>query len=512
MDSTKFSRVALRGLLICVLFGGSVVAARADEPKRAAEALAVQIDQMIAARWRSANVQPSERSSDAEFIRRIYLDVTGSIPPVADVRAFLKDESPNKRRQVIERLLAGPGYVSYSATNWRRLIAPDAENDPNRQAAALALEHWLQRQFAENVSFDQTVRTLLTWPVNGTLGEDSDPAAPSPGLFYFQRTDKPDELAAATTRLFLGLRLECAQCHNHPFARWSREQFWSQAAFFTGLVQKEKTSRTIEIPGTTLRVRAKFLDGSEPAENADARRALADWVVAPANRYFARAAVNRVWEQYFGVGLVDPVDDLIVENKPSHPELLDALAKAFVDSGCDIKTIVRAVQLSNTYQLSSLPADAAEPADPRLFSRMNVKALTPEQAFASLMTATAYRGRDLDAARARFLARMTRGEQRLDGQASIPQVLAMMNGELLQSALRTEGDNTLGAIGASPFLDSGAKVEALFLAALGRPPVPGEKERCAAFLEAGKAAGRGDKALADIFWALLNSAEFLHNH
>ena len=206
------------------------------------------------------------------------------------------------------------------------------------------------------------------------------------------------------------------------------------------------------------------------------------------------------------------MDDLIVENKPSHPELLDALAQAFVESGCDIKSIVRAVLLSSTYQLSSLPAAAAEPAEPRLFSRMNVKALTPEQAFASLMTATAYRGRDLEAARARFLSRMTRGEQRLEGQASIPQVLAMMNGDLLQSALRTEGDNTLGAVAASPFLDAGGKIEALFLAALGRPPVPGERERCAAFLEAGKAAGRSDKALADVFWALLNSAEFLHNH
>ena len=178
MDIIATYRVALCGLLVCALFGGNSAATRADEPKRAADTLSAQIDQLIAARWQTAHVQPSERSSDAEFIRRIYLDVTGSIPQVAEVRAFLKDESPNKRRQpLIERLLAGPGYVSYSASNWRRLIAPDAENDPNRQAAALALEKWLQRQFAENVGFDKTVRALLTWPVNGTLGEDSDPAA-----------------------------------------------------------------------------------------------------------------------------------------------------------------------------------------------------------------------------------------------------------------------------------------------------------------------------------------------
>jgi Protein of unknown function (DUF1549)/Protein of unknown function (DUF1553) len=504
------TRLCLVLFYICS-WGQSSISAAA-EPTSSADELAAQIDKLVLARWRQAQVQPSARSSDAEFIRRIYLDVTGSIPPVAEVRTFLADPSPSKRRQLIERLLGGPGFVSHSAANWRRLIAPDAENDPNRQAASIALEKWLQKQFAANVGLDRIVRSILTWPLDENNLEGADPAAPSPRLFYFGRTGKPDELAAATTRLFLGVRLECAQCHNHPFASWSREQFWSQAAFFTGLEKTDKDARWIEIPGTSQKARARFLDGSEPPGTGDVRPFLADWVVAPTNPFFGRAAVNRVWEQFFGIGLVDPVDDLTAENKPSHPELLEALARAFVENGYDLKLIVRAVLLTNVYQLSSLPVDSAEPGEPRLFSRMNVKALTPEQAFDSLLAATAYRGRDLQALRGRFLARMTRGEQRLDGQASIPQVLAMMNGELLQSALRTEGDNTLAAVAGSPFLDAGGKIEALYLAALARPPRPAEKARCAEYVQVGRVNGKGDNALADVFWALLNSAEFLHNH
>jgi hypothetical protein len=485
--------------------------APAAEPTTAADALAAQIDKQIAARWRQAGIRPASPSSDAEFVRRIYLDVTGVIPTVAQVRIFLADPSMDKRRRLIERLVDGPGFVRHRAAEWRRLIAPDAENDPNRQAAAAALEKWLQRQFAQNIGFDRTVRSILTWPMDENLIEGEDPAAPSPRLFYQGRTKKPEELAAATTRLFLGVRLECSQCHNHPFAKWTREQFWNQAAFFTTPDKNGNGHSTIAIPGTSQQARARFLDGAVPLAGSDARRTLAEWVVSPTNRYFARAAVNRLWEQFFGVGLVDPVDDLIAENPPSHPELLDTLAQAFVDNGCDIRMIVRAILLSNTYQLSSLSLDAGELPDPRLFSHMNVKALSPEQAFDSLLVATGYRGRDLQAMRGRFLARMTRGEQRLEGQSSIPQVLGMMNGDFLQAALRPEGEHTLGALLASPFQNADGDLEILFLAALGRQPSVGEKSRCHLYRKTALAEGRGEKALSDIFWALLNSAEFLHN-
>jgi hypothetical protein len=501
----------LRTLAACLALLGLVPCAGAASPDPAR--LAARIDEFLAARWAEAGVTPAPRSDDAEFLRRAYLDLTGKVPPVAEVRRFLAERSPDRRRALVERLLTGPGYVSHFAATWRRLLAPDAENDPVRQAAVVPLEQWLQRQFADNAGLDRITRAVLTWPLDETRPAATDPAAPSPRLFYLGREDKPDELAAATTRLFLGVRLECAQCHDHPFARWKREQFWGQAAFFTGLRRPERATRTLAIPGTSRTAQARFLDGTDlPDGRGDARARLADWITAPGNPFFARAAVNRLWDHFFGIGLVDPVDDLGGDNKPSHPELLDELARGFVAADYDLKVLVRAIVLSDAYQRTSVVSGQGESSDPRLFSRMNVKALTPEQTVDSLLVATGYRGRDLPRLRTQFLGRLTRSERRLEGQASIPQVLALMNGELLDAALRPDSDNTLGAVAASPFPDTAGKVETLFRAALGRPPRPAEQARLVRYVEDGAAAGHGDRALGDVFWALLNSAEFLHNH
>ncbi len=499
----------LRMLAACAAALGLAPGARTAGPPPDPARLAARIDELVAARWTKAGVRPTPRSDDTEFLRRAHLDLTGRIPPAGEVRRFLAERAGDKRRALVERLLAGPGYVRHSAANWRMLLAPDAENDPGRQAAVTALEEWLQQQFADNVGLDRIARAVLTWPLDETRPGRADPAAPSPRLFYLGREEKPDELAAATSRLFLGVRLECAQCHDHPFAAWTRDQFWSQAAFFTALRRPEEASRGLTIPGTSRRAPARFLDGKEPpGGRGDPRTQLADWVTTPGNPFFARAAVNRLWDHFFGVGLVHPVDDLIEENRPSHPELLDELARAFTAGRSDLKLITRAIVLSETYQRSSVWTGPGEPPDPRLFSRMNVKALTPEQAVDSLLVATGYRGADLPRLRAQLLSRLSRGEQRLEGQASIPQVLALMNGGLLDAALRPDGDNALAAIAASPFLDTAGKVEALFLAALARPPRPEERARLVKYVTA----SRSERALGDVFWALLNSAEFLHNH
>ncbi len=403
---------------------------------------------------------------------------------------------------------------------------PTAENQVGREAAVLALEKWLQKQFADNVGLDRLARELLTFSLDETRPGRVDPAEPSPRMFYAGREEKPDELAASMTRLFLGVRLECAQCHDHPFVRWKRQDFWSQAAFFTSLRRPAAATRALTIPGTERTVRARFLDGQAlPDGKGDGRPVLADWLTNSENPFFARAAVNRLWGQFFGVGLVDPVDDMTEENKPSHPELLDELARAFVVNRFDRKVVIRAIVLSDAYQRSSVlnlapkgrqsidqgvsPGLGAAPPDPRLFSRMNVKSLTPEQVYDSLIEATGYRGREIARQRAQLLTRFPGVEQVLEGQTGIPQALALMNGDLLTSALRLDGDNTLSAVVNSPFLDTAGQVETLFLAALGRPPRPGEKARMVAHVEKSSAKGI---ALSDVFWALLNSAEFVHNH
>jgi len=493
-------------LLLCALSSASAADA-SDETRK----LSARIDHLLATRWTDERVKSVPRSDDAEFLRRAYLDLTGKVPPVSEVRRFLADRSPDKRRELVERLLHGPGYITHFSAIWRELLVLDPEADAGRQTALADLEKWLQKQFAGNAPYDRMVRSLLTLPLNeprtppGPDGEE-----PAPRLFYLGRENKPEELAAGSTRVFLGIRLECAQCHNHPHAKWTREHFWTQAAFFANLKNPSADNRELAIPGTEKKVVARFLDGTIVADGrADPRAALADWITAPKNPYFARAAANRLWAHFFGVGLVDPVDDMTSENPPSHPELLDELARGFVTSGYDFKFLIRAIMRTDAYQLTSVETRPAPLPDARLFSRMNVKALGPAELFDSIIEATAYRSADLPRQRARLLVRFPRTERRLEGQSSIPQALALMNGELLAAATRLDGDNTLGAVVASPFLDTAGKIETLYLAALGRTPRAEEKTRLVKFV---RDAANSDRALADVFWALLNSAEFIHNH
>ncbi|MBL8798434.1 MAG: DUF1553 domain-containing protein [Planctomycetia bacterium] len=497
----------LASLALTLLAGPAFAAEPSDGPRK----LAGRIDRLLAARWTDERVVPVGRSEDAEFLRRAYLDLTGKIPPVGVVRCFLADPAPDKRRVLIERLLDGPGYVTHFSALWRELLVLDPDADSGRQAALADLERWLHRQFAANVPYDRLARELLTLSLEAARPKaGAEPLLPTPRLFYLGREEKPEELAAGMTRVFLGIRLECAQCHNHPHAKWTREHFWSQAALFAGLNAPE-VRRELMIPGTEQKVAARFLDGSAlPAASIDPRAALADWMTAPRNPFFARAAVNRLWEHFFGIGIVDPVDDMTTENEPSHPELLAELATAFEQARYDLKFLIRALMLSDAYQLTSVESRTPPPSDARFFSRMNVKALRPAEVFDSIIEATGYRPADLARQRARLLARFPRVDRRLEGQGSIPQALALMNGELLTAATRPGGDHTLGAVLASPFLDTEAKIETLFLAALGRPPRAAERDRLVRFIA--DAGDNRERAFGDVLWALLNSAEFIHNH
>jgi hypothetical protein len=203
---------------------------------------------------------------------------------------------------------------------------------------------------------------------------------------------------------------------------------------------------------------------------------------------------------------------MTTENPPSHPELLDELAGAFIDSGYDFKAIIRAIMLADAYQLTSVETRSGTSPAPQLFSRMNVKTLKPSQVFDSLIEATGYRSAELPRLRTRLLTRFPRNDRSLEAQSSIPQALALMNGELLAAATRLEGNNTLSAVIASPFSDTSGRIETLYLAALGRAPRAEEKDRLVKYVTKGGPSGNPDRALADVFWALLNSAEFIHNH
>lgn len=505
-----------------------------------AQVVSARIDQFIAAGWKDKGAAPAKPADDAEFLRRVYLDVAGRIPTVSEARAFLEDKSPDKRALLLERLLDSPQYVNHFTNTWRALLLPQANNqrflDPGFTA-------WLSKQFRDNERFDRMVASLLIAPVafnnrNPRQQPFNQFGQSSPLAFYQANEQKPENLAASTSRIFMGVKLECAQCHDHPFAKYTRKQFWELAAFFAGIrgqgqngfftaVEDRAEQHEIKIPGTEKLVKARFLDGTEPQwkKEANSRATLADWLTSSANPYFARNAVNRTWAHFFGIGIIEPVDEPGDEHPASHPELLDELSQQFVSHQFDMKFLIRSIVLSKTYQLSSAAPDG-KAAEPQAFARMAVKGLTPEQLFDSLVLATGFREQaqpnqraffqQQGGTRGEFLTKFAAQEKRTEFETSILQALTLMNGKFVGDA--TDGANLentqmLASVVDFPLFDTHAKrIEALYLATLSRQPRAEELDRLVKYVESGGAKKNEKTALADVFWALLNSTEFILNH
>src|SRR5262249_20391132 len=349
---------------------------------------------------------------------------------------------------------------------------------------------------------------------------------------------KPENLGAAVSRLFLGVRLECAQCHDHPFAPYTKEQFWEFAAFFAELnplpnirpstngPQSPQAERNrLTIPNTTQEVVPKFFDGTDPNWQPDRspRQELADWLTSPNNPYFAKNLANRTWAHFFGLGIIDPVDEPRDDNPASHPALLEELAREFAAGKFDNRLLIRAITRSKAYQLTSKMTHPTQ-ADGRRFARMNLKGMTPSQLFDTLVVTTGYRepanfrnnqfagiNRTGDP-RSQFLTRFASNEKRTETNTTILQALMMMNGEFIGTQTDLERSEVLGAIADMPGWTTQQKVEALFLTSLSRRPTPEEMEKFSSYVDRGGANGDKKKALADVFWVLLNSPEFLFNH
>jgi len=522
---------------------------RADAPGKSpptkqkaldAAALAARIDAHIEKKWRDNKVTPAADATDAEFLRRAYLDIAGRIPHVSEVHKFLADKGPAKRRRAVERLLDSHGYVNNFVNVWRDLMIPQANNQL-AQAFSPQMESWLNSKLRNNVPYDKMVRQLLTAdPIGNVVRRGRgiiDPDERTVVAFYQANELKPENLAATTSRLFLGVRLECAQCHDHPFNAFTRQQFWEYAAFFAGIQPFQQQQRRVQparfdprvreikIPNTQRTVKATFLDGKTPkwADDVDPRATLADWLTSPDNPYFARAAVNYLWAHLFGFGISDPVDDPKEDNPPSHPELLDELARQFALNGYDLKYLIKALTLSKAYQLTSRMSHPTQQ-DPRLFARMSVKGLSPEQLYDSLVMATGYK--DPALAFSRGFGRQRFGgiqgefrnkfanyaDRRTEFQTSILQALSMMNGSFVGDVTSLTRSETLAAVVDSPFMDTEGRLNALFLAALARPMRPAERSRLVRYVDSGGPSGDAGKALRDVYWSLLNSSEFILNH
>ncbi|QJW93736.1 DUF1549 domain-containing protein [Frigoriglobus tundricola] len=498
-----------------VVAGSGPAPAAAPRPDPAA--LAARIDRHLAAAWAEARITPAESSDDAAFLRRATLDLTGRVPSVAEVNAFLGDTRRDKRARLIERLTGTAASARHLAVVWRKTWLPQTET---LAAMADGTDEWLAVQLRQNAPYDRIVRDLLVAPA---ARPGSGP--PVPRAFLALNEGKPDNLAASAARAFLGVNLDCAQCHDHPFARWTRDQFWQTAAFFarpTPAGGGKPARLEVKVLNTDRAVGPRLLTDApvswpETLEEDTGRRVFAGWLTAADNPYFARNAVNRLWAQFFGTGLVEPLDDLSGENPASVPPLLDDLTRAFVSSGYDLALLTRAIVLSRAYQLSSLAPAGAGASGPRLFSRAAVRGLTGEQLYDSLRVAAGFAPLrpDLDppavlGERSRFAAQFY-VERPGSAQRSILQSLSLMNGGTTAALTDPQAAPTLAGVAGAPFLDTAGQVDALFLAALGRTPTASES---AAFVKYAEAAEPKDrpKRLADIFWALLNSAEFSTNH
>lgn len=513
---------------------------------RGAAELAALIDEHADQALADAKVPASPSAGDGEFLRRVYLDVVGRIPSRAEAQAFLDDKEPKKRAHVIDKLLADPAYGHYWARQWRdRVAVPVAAGEDLGGRHSQAFHQWLAEEFNKNRPWDEIVRTIIA-----AEGEAA------PVAFVRQCMDdgqpRAAKLAASVSRRFLGVQLQCAECHDHPFTTWKQDDFWGLAAFFsrTASVGKTRTEMRVGIydtasgppktrfglkplerkdggavvlpedagPRAGTVVGAKFLAGKsvELDGTAPARPVLADWVTARDNPFFARAAVNRLWAQLFGVGLVDPVDSLDADNLPSHPELFDALAGELVASGYDLKQMLKGMLLSRAYQRThqALPGNKH---DRRLLSHATIKVVPPETFFDCLVSASggdlskpnaalATTGRPLRgspfAGRGEFLKLFATAS--IDGAAAdythgIPQTLALLNDALTNNPTRLV-DQLAREKG-----DAETTVAQIYLAVLSRRPSAEESKLIQEFLQR-QPAGAG--AYQAVWWALVNSPEF----
>jgi hypothetical protein len=330
----------------------------------------------------------------------------------------------------------------------------------------------------------------------------------------------PARLAAGTSRMFLGVQIDCAQCHDHPFTKWSQKDFWSYAAVFAqvsavpdpdgGMLPRveDGAARPVTVKDTSEVVDARFLGSPGPVSgNVTRRAALAEWLTAPENPYFARAGVNRLWAVLFGYGLVHPIDDFGDHNAASHPEVLSLLTEDFSRHGYDVRRLLRILANTQAYQRTSRGEGTV---DPRLYARKAVRPLTPRQLHASLRTAAGLLpSPEADPEARQFVDRFDVAGSRVEYSAGIPQALLMMNGAVVAALTDPKQSRLISGAADSPFFTDEERVESLFLATLGRPPRADEIERCREYL--GKASDKRE-GLSDVLWALLNGPEFALNH
>lgn len=521
----------------------------------AAAELRSVIDEHVRAVWQREKITPARAATDAEFLRRVYLDLCGSVPTYDETVSFLSDAAPNKRAALVDRLLDDPRYAQHQADVWDLLLftrnPPGFDTDKRD-----GIQTWLRKQFANNTPYDEIARAILR--AEGNTLDDGPP------MFYVQYRNQPEDANEAISQIFLGVQLQCARCHDHPFETWKQTDFYGMAAFFARLevvsVGKannltkyaigEKNSGDIlftgpakdQTPGNKGEpLKPKYLLGElldEPAVPKDFKEAkfeankpppppkfsrkdqLAAWITQPDNPYFARAIANRVWAQYLGRGLVHPVDNMSPANQPSHPELLDALAQALLAHKFDLKWYVRELVNSQTYQLSS--AGGVGEQFPQRFEAARVRPLSAEELAEAWRIGTGYaiveekspkkngptgRFRPLESGyMLRFFGQPNSGTG--DFQGGLQEQLYLNNGPLRN--LLVTGEGGLLAALADDKTPVEARVERLYVSLLNRRPNESETQRLVEYVSV--KSPKPDERWSEAVWVLMTCSEFRFNH
>jgi Protein of unknown function (DUF1549)/Protein of unknown function (DUF1553) len=525
--------ILLIGIAPNLALGQSTTAVKSQGSTADSKALAERIDTIINRRLVQENIKAGAKAEDADLCRRLHIDLTGRIPTLLHVRDFLDNDSPTKLEERVDELLAGPQFAANFAHYYRSVMLAGS-NNVQAQQFQFQFEGWLRNRLSANTGFDKIAHEVIA-AQTFNQGPVVNQGGFNPSAFYFVNENKAENLAGATARVFLGVRIECAQCHKHPFAKWTRQQFWEFAAFFADVQNRQPKKdakdavqlniREIKIPDTDKVVQAKFATGEEPEwkEGVLSRAVLADWTVAPKNPYFARASVDHIWQYFFGVSLTEPVFEPTDDSPPAHPELLEELANAFIASGYDIKFLVRAIVLSNAYQRVSVALSPASNEEIQFFAKMPVRGMMPEQLYDSFAEATDSRqdanyeeqvnqfNRGLpDTPRQLFLGKFTSQDKRIETQTSILQALYLMNGKFLTDRVKLENNEALRTVATAP-MKHARRVETLYLMVLSRLPRPEETSQLVRYIESGGGTGDTRQAVADVYWALLNSSEFMLN-
>ena len=490
------------------------------------------IDTLVNEKMQRLHLLPSELATDAEFLRRVSLDLTGLPPAPEEVRAFVNDKAENrkKRSAMIDKLMARPEFVNHWSVKWGDLLQVNRTKLGDK--GMWSFRDWIREALAENKPYDKMVRELVT--AKGSTFQN-------PPANFLRFTKEPKLAMETTTQLFLGVRMVCAQCHDHPFEKWTQNQYFSLAAFFAGVATKPGSDSEEEIvyekrdgaevthPKDGRVMTAKFLFGSEKfgtgAPQVGLRENLAAWLTSKDNPFFAQAMANRMWSYFFGHGIIDPVDDIRASNPPSNPRLLAALTKDFADSNFDLRHLIRTIVSSRTYQLSFKPNEWN--ADDEVnFSRALPRRLSAEELFDSVNMAsgTKVQFKELPAeskaqdfpdphvGQGGFLdvfgrpERQTSCECERRSDVSLVQALNLLNGSTIGDAIADSGGRV------AKLVLSGKSdrqiVEELYLSSLNRMPATSELDYAQTYLAKG---GSRTERAQDLLWALLNSNGFLFN-